>query len=78
MSEQRQSMVQLADERRLLAEERSHLTVTQRMLSEKESEESLRQSQGSAKYEGVFAHLPAAWYSKSLYYMFITYLIQRR
>lgn len=45
-------MVQLADERRLLSEERSHVTVSQRMLSEKESEESLRQSQGSAKYEG--------------------------
>lgn len=47
-------MVQLADERRLLAEERSQLTINQRMAAEKVNEESLRQSQGSARYEGDF------------------------
>ena len=46
-------MVQLADERRLLAEERSQLTISQRLVVEKQQEESLKQSQGSAKYEGM-------------------------
>lgn len=52
MAEQRQALVQLADERRVLAEERSQLTVSQRLAAEKESDETLKQSQGSARYEG--------------------------
>lgn len=46
-------MVQLADERRLLSEERAQLTISQRMHSERESTENLKQTQGSAKYEGT-------------------------
>lgn len=54
MGEQRQAMVQLADERRLLAEERAQVSISQRMHSERENTEQLKQSQGSAKYEGIF------------------------
>lgn len=55
LAEQRNALVQLADERRVLAEDRSQLTRNQRMATEKGQEESLKQSQGSARYEGRLA-----------------------
>ncbi|XP_067935119.1 fas-binding factor 1 homolog isoform X2 [Watersipora subatra] len=57
LAEQRTAMVQLADERRLLAEERSQLTVNQRVAAERDQEESIKLSQGSAKYEGLMESL---------------------
>ena len=56
-------MVQLAEERRLLAEERAQVTVSQRVVSEKESAASLTHSQGSAKYEGRASNLRGSGWS---------------
>lgn len=51
--EQKQILSQLYEERRTLAEERSHFDASQRMLLDREHRDTLRHSQGSAEYEGL-------------------------